>query len=593
MSFQYKAPLQDIRFIRNTVFDFTSHYAACGFDELGEDTCDAIFQEIARFAEQEVAPLNRSGDEQGCALNDGQVSTPDGFKEAYQRYVNGGWPGLSAPEEFGGQGLPPSLSLLVAEILSQANQSWSMYTGLSAGARSTILAHGSDTQQRTYLPHLVSGNWTGTMCLTEPQCGSDLSFLRTRALPQADGSYQITGTKIFISSGDHDMAENIVHIVLARLPNAPEGTRGISLFIVPKFIPTADGQPGERNALSAGALEKKMGIHGNATCVMNFDGATGYLIGEENKGLNCMFTFMNAARVGTAIQGITHAEIAQQGAWRYAVDREAGRALSGAQFPDRPADPLIVHPDVRRMLFTIRAFAEGNRAFSCYLQKFIDLAELASDAATRDHAETMLSFLTPIAKGFMTENGVESASSAMQVFGGHGYIREWGMEQNYRDARISTLYEGTTGIQALDLLGRKVLGSKGKTFAVFYETVLADIQALNNDSVRKELNSRLDEWAKLTAAIGEATANGLDEVGAAAHDYLMYSGYIVLAIMWARMADAAAKAEQTPFHRLKLTTANFYMERILPRADFHAAQIGCGAATLMDLSNDEMMAAAE
>lgn len=596
---EYKAPIRDIQFVREEVLNYGDHYAKLpGCEEVTPDLVEAITNEAGKFAENVLAPLNRTGDEEGCQLSEDGVSTPEGFKEAYQQFIDGGWPSLSSPTAYGGQELPGSLDLIVTEMNGQANHAWTMYPGLSAGARNTILAHGTEQQRETYLTKLVEGTWTGTMCLTESQGGSDLSFLRTKAEPQDDGSYAISGTKIFISSGDHDMAENIIHIVLARLPDAPEGTRGISLFIVPKFLPNADGEVGEPNAVSCGSLEHKMGIHANATCVMNFDGAKGYLIGEVNKGLNCMFTFMNVARVGTAIQGLSHAEVAYQGGLRYAVERLAGRSLTGPKNPDGPADPLIVHADVRRMLMTCKAFAESHRMFAHYMGLFTDLMFRSTDEEEKKRADDMLGFLTPIAKGFMTETGLEAANLGVQIYGGHGFIREWGMEQNVRDSRISTLYEGTTGIQSLDLLGRKVLGSGGKLLALFAGEVLGVCEQLAAEETLADygttLGEYLGEWEQLTRTIGERAVVDANEVGAVSVDYLMYSGYVVSAFFWAKMAlvaqqKLAAGDGDELFYRTKLSTANFYFQKLLPRAKGHAIGIMSGADSVMELSDDDFV----
>jgi alkylation response protein AidB-like acyl-CoA dehydrogenase len=593
----FKAPLRDIRFVRNELLDYAGHYQRLrGGDNATPDIVDAVLEEGARFCEEQVAPLRAAGDREGCRLGADGVTTPSGFREAYARYVEGGWPALSMPEQFGGQGLPASLDLTISELNGTANFPWAMYPGLSAGARNTLMQHGSAGQQEIYLTKLVEGSWTGTMCLTEAHCGSDLGMLRTRAEPQADGSYRITGSKIFISSGDHDLAENIVHIVLARLPDAPSGTKGISLFIVPKFLPDGAGEKGARNAVSVGSLEEKMGIHGNATCVLNFDGATGYLIGEPNRGLHYMFTFMNTARIGTSLQGLGHAEVALQGALPYARERLQMRSLSGAKNPTGPADPIIVHPDVRRMLLTIKAFAEGNRAFIYYLGQLADLARDGSDE-DQQRAEDLLALLTPIAKGFMTETGLEAASLGVQIFGGHGYIREWGMEQNLRDARIATIYEGTTGIQALDLLGRKVLGSGGKLLIGFIEEINRYLAAQADNAALQEfigpLRALVDEWGQMTVAIGGRAMQNPDEAGAASFDYLMYSGYAVLAWFWTRMAEVAQRRLAEPgfsddgFYAAKIKTARFYYQRILPRTAGHKAAIEGGAESLMALSAEE------
>ncbi len=583
----YRAPLRDIRFVCNELLNADQHYQSLtGSDEVNQELIDAIIDEAAKFSEQVLAPLRQPGDEEGCQWSEEGVTTPSGFTNAYKLYIDGGWPGLSMPEEFGGQGLPSSIDAIVSELLGQANHAWSMYPGLSAGCRETLIAHGTAQLKQTFLPKLVSGHWTGTMCLTEPQCGSDLSFLKTKAQDNGDGSYTITGTKIFISSGEHDMSENIIHVVLAKLPDAPEGTRGISLFIVPKFLPNEQGGCGERNSLSCGSLEHKMGIHGNATCVMNFDGATGYMIGEPNKGLKCMFTFMNTARLDTAMQGLSHSEIAFQGALSYALEREAGRSLSGAKAPERPADRLIVHADVRRMLLTIRAFSEGHRAFYHYLAQLVD-NEGGGDSEQSRQAANLLSFLTPIAKGFMTETGLEAASIGVQVYGGHGYIREWGMEQNLRDARISTLYEGTTGIQSLDLLARKVMSDGGKNFGHFIEIVSADLAGMD-DEFSQPLQEKLTQWSSITSQLGEKVQENPDELGAASVDYLMYSGYIVLAWFWGRMGTlgkAGNKSADDIFYHAKYVTAQFYFARILPRTVAHREMIIAGADSLMALSD--------
>nr|WP_320136027.1 acyl-CoA dehydrogenase C-terminal domain-containing protein [uncultured Amphritea sp.] len=590
---EYKAPLRDIQFVLDEMLQSEQHYQSLpGCEEATPDMINAILDEGAKFAERVLAPLNQVGDQEGCQLNDGVVTTPTGFKEAYQQFVEGGWPSLPHDPQWGGQGLPESIGIILNELVGSANWSWSMYPGLSHGAMNTIEAHGTDPQKQTYLTKLISGEWTGTMCLTESHCGTDLGMLRTKAEPQADGSYKISGTKIFISAGEHDMADNIVHIVLARLPDAPQGTKGISLFIVPKFLPDTAGDVGERNSLSCGALEHKMGIHGNATCVMNFDGATGYLIGAENKGLNCMFTFMNTARIGTALQGLAHTEWGYQNSLDYARDRLQMRSLSGPAYPDKAADPIIVHPDVRRMLLTQKAFAEGGRALIYYCAQLVDKAHLTADSDARQEAETQLAFLTPIAKAFLTETGFESANLGMQIFGGHGYISEWGMEQNVRDSRISMLYEGTTGIQALDLLGRKVLMTQGVSLRSFTKVVhkFCASQA-DNKAVTEFISplARLNrEWGDLTMRIGMKAMQNREEVGAASVDYLMYSGYITMAYLWARMAVTAqekldAGAGDQRFYQAKLKTARFYFERILPRTKTLEATIDSGADNLLSM----------
>ncbi len=591
----YKAPIRDLKFITDEVLGIHQHYASlAGAEEATPDMVDAIVEEGAKFAERVLAPLNQIGDQQGCHFDNGVVTTPKGFKEAYQQYVESGWPSLSHHTDVGGQGLPESLGMMVTEFVATANWAWSMYPGLSHGAMNTLELHGTDEQKQSYLTKLVTGEWTGTMCLTEPHCGTDLGMLKTKATPNDDGSYSLSGTKIFISAGEHDMAENIVHIVLARLPDAPAGTKGISLFIVPKFNVTESGEVGERNAVHCGSIEHKMGIHGNATCVMNFDGAKGFLIGPPNKGLNCMFTFMNTARLGTALQGLAHTEWAYQNSLAYAKDRLQMRSLSGPKAPDKAADPIIVHPDVRRMLLTQKAFAEGGRAMIHYCSMLVDKVKAGSDAE-KEEAETLLSLLTPIAKAFLTETGFESANQGLQVFGGHGYIADWGMEQNVRDCRISMLYEGTTGIQALDLLGRKVLMTQGATLKAFTKIIHKFCKA-NDDKALKHLVKPLaalnKEWGDLTLKVGMKAMKNREEVGAASVDYCMYSGYVTLAYFWARMAQVAQQklAEGTTeeaFYKAKLQTANFYFDRILPRTKAHAEMILAGADSLMSMDEEQ------
>lgn len=590
----YKAPLEEIKFLRNEVLDFPNHYKNLpGFEEATPDLENAILEEAAKLAENVIAPLNKIGDEQGCTLKDNQVTTPEGFKEAYKQYVEGGWPSLAAPSEWGGQNLPASMETMVSEIFGQANHAWNMYPGLASGAKATILEHGTPEQQACYLPKLVSGEWLATMCLTEPHCGSDLGMLKTKAELQANGCYKITGTKIFISSGDHDLSDNIIHIVLARLPDAPAGTKGISLFIVPKFIPKADGNIGERNSVNCGSLEHKMGIHGNATCVMNFDAATGYLIGPENRGLNCMFTFMNFARIGVTLEGFCHIEKAYQGAVAYAKERLQMRSLSGIKNPEGPADPIIVHPDVRRMLLTIKSFAEAGRAFIHYETQVADIARYSNDSEKRQRADTLLGLLTPIGKAFTTEVAIESCSLGMQVFGGHGYIAEWGMEQNFRDARITAIYEGTTGIQALDLIGRKVLKTGGELLKVFTSEILEFCDSCDEDmnQYTQALKRRIQHWEEITGYIGGKAMENVDEVGAASVDYLMYSGYLCYGYFWAKIIKVAKEkikaGDNSDFYISKVHTGTFYFERILPRCDLHISGIKSGASNLMTMTVEQ------
>jgi alkylation response protein AidB-like acyl-CoA dehydrogenase len=582
----YKAPLRDMRFLINEVLDYPQHYSTLSNGaEATPEMVDAILEGAATLCEEVLAPLNASGDKEGCHLADGVVTTPKGFKEAYAQFVAGGWQGLSFPVEYGGQGMPMSLNLFKSEMMGAANWSFNMYPGLSIGCINTLLQYGTDTIKTVYLPRLVAGEWTGTMCLTEPQCGTDLAQVKTRAEPQADGTYALTGTKIFISSGDHDLAENIVHIVLARLPGAPAGTRGISLFVVPKLVVAADGTVGARNGVNTGSIEHKMGISANATAVLNFDGAIGTLIGEPNKGLEAMFTFMNTARIGTAIQGVAHAELSFQGALPYAQERRSMRALSGKKEPEQVADALIWHPDVRRMLLTQKAIAEGGRAMVYGAAKIADKmfnAVTEGDQATYKKYDDELGFYTPILKGFLTEMGLEAANLGIQVFGGHGYIGEHGMEQIARDARISTLYEGTTGIQALDLLGRKVLlNTKGKCVRDFSGTVLRfakpfALQRTPMGQLARTLVRRTAQWNLLTTLIMLRASKDREQVGSSSVDYLMYSGFVMMAYFWALQAATATELlasgkgkESNDFYTAKIQTAEFYFARLLPRADGH------------------------
>lgn len=597
----YKAPLRDMRFLMNEVFDYPKHYSKLSNGgEATPDMVEAILGEAAKFCEEVLSPLNRTGDEEGCHFNNGEVTTPKGFKEAYDAYTAGGWQGLSHPAEYGGQGMPMSMGLFKSEMMGAANWSFTMYPGLSLGAMNTIMQHATEAQKNVYMPPLVEGRWAGTMCLTEPQCGTDLGQVKTRAEPNADGSYRISGTKIFISAGDHDLAENIIHIVLARLPDAPAGTRGISLFIVPKLKVNADGSVGERNGVNCGSIEHKMGIRASATCVINFDAAEGYLIAAPHKGLEAMFTFMNTARIGTAIQGIAHAELSYQGALAYARERRSMRAVSGKKEPDKVADALIWHGDVRRMLLTQKAFAEGGRAMIYFAAQYADHmvnGTLENDQKKYEYWDDKLGFLTPILKGFLTEMGLESANIGMQVFGGHGYIKEHGMEQIARDARIATLYEGTTGIQALDLLGRKTLiMTRGKAVRDFTGTILGFCKdnALNA-RMRPflwQLSKLSAQWNMLTLRVMLNARKDREIVASASYDFLMYSGYATMAYFWAVQAAVAFEklekgGDETPeFYQAKIHTAEFYFERLLPRAKGHIAGIVASPKALMQMDND-------
>lgn len=594
---QYKAPIRDMKFVMHELLKFEDHYKTIPtYADVDQTTLDSFIEAGADFAENELSPLNRTGDEEGCTFDNGNVKTPTGFKEAYQQYCELGFTSLCADTQYDGQGMPISLGSVISEMMGSANWSFSMYPGLSEGAIRTLEHHGTDEQKQQYLLKLVSGEWTGTMCLTEAHAGSDLGIIRTKAEPNDDGSYAITGQKIFISAGEHDMADNIVHIVLARLPNAPQGTKGISLFIVPKFNVNADGSIGERNTVSCGSIEHKMGIKASATAVLNFDKAKGYLIAEPNKGLNAMFTFMNTARIGTAIQGLTASEVAFQGGLMYAKDRLAMRALSGAKAPEKAADPIIVHPAVRNMLLTCKAFAEGGRALVYYLSQFADVVAKGENVDEVAYADQMLSLLTPIAKAFLTETGYEAANHGVQVYGGHGFIREWSMEQNVRDTRIACLYEGTTEIQSLDLLGRKVLGSQGKMLANFSKVIYQFCEEnKDNDAMGQFVRplARLNkEWGDLTSRIGMQAVDNPDAVGAAAVDYMYFSGYVTLAYLWARMALVAQQALETDtteakFYSAKIKTAQFYFSKLLPRTATYVKRIDSGLEPFMSMEVDE------
>jgi len=589
----YKAPLRDLQFNLFELFDYEAHYQSLsGYEDVSAELVTTILNEFDKFCSNILSPLNAVGDKEGCTWSDGEVATPSGFKEAYRQYVEAGWPALANEPAYGGQGLPESLSIVLGEMRGTANWSWGMYPGLSHGAVNTIELHGTDSQKQRFLTPLVEGTWTGTMCLTEAHCGTDLGLLRTKAEAAADGSYQITGTKIFISSGEHDLTENIVHIVLARLPDAPIGVKGISLFIIPKFNVNDDGSMGERNTVRCGSIEHKMGIHGNATCVMNFDGARGYLLGEPNQGLQAMFTFMNTARIGTALQGIAHMELGYQKSLAYAKDRLQMRSVTGPKNPDGPADPIIVHPDVRRMLLTQKALSEGGRMMVAYTGKLVDVIECTTDEVEKKSAEDMLSFMTPIAKAFLTETGFESANLALQCFGGHGYINEWGVEQNVRDARIGMLYEGTTGIQALDFIGRKVLGSGGVLLQNFTREIhhfcKENAEVAELQEFIEPLQALNKKWGELTLHIGTKAMENADEAGAASVDYLMFSGYSCLAYFWAKaafkaQAALAAESSEGEFYEAKLKTARFYYQRILPRTSTCEAAILSGADNVMSL----------
>jgi alkylation response protein AidB-like acyl-CoA dehydrogenase len=589
----YKAPVEDALFLLNDVFPIARLNNLPGFADASPDVIEAIFGEAAKFCEDVVQPLNRVGDTEGCVHHpDGSVTTPKGFKDAFAQFRDGGWIGISAPAEYGGQNLPETLTTLVNEFLCSANMAFAMYPGLTQGAIAALLVHGSEAQKKTYLPKMIAGEWTGTMNLTEPHCGTDLGLLRTKAVPQADGSYRITGTKIFISAGEHDLAENIVHFVLARIEGAPEGTHGLSLFVVPKVLVNPEGSLGARNGVSCGSIEEKMGIHGNATCVMNYDDATGWLIGEANRGLNAMFVMMNEARLGVGVQGLSQSEVAYQNAAAYAKERLQGRALTGPKDPDKPADPIIVHPDVRRTLMTIRAFNEAARALVVWTALRGDVAHRSADQKERQSADDHMGLLTPVIKAMLTDTGFANTVMAQQMYGGHGYIKENGMEQFVRDARIAMIYEGANGIQGLDLVGRKLPRDGGRAVTAFFTEVGAFVKE-NGDAAMKPYVAPLGVAAgHLQQATMWFVQNAMakpDNAGAGATDYLHLFGLVALAYMWAQIAKAAqaklAAGTDGAAERMKakLVTGRFFMEHMLPATAAHLARIQAGAASVMEL----------
>ena len=589
---QYTPPLRDMQFVLHELLKVTDTFKTLPpHAEVDVDTINAVLEEGGKFASEVLVPLNATGDAQGCTLDTAThaVTAPAGFKAAYDQFVEGGWPSLGCDPAYGGQGLPVTLNQCLYEMLNSANQAWTMYPGLTHGAYECLHAHGTPEQQQTYLHKLTSGEWTGTMCLTESHCGTDLGLLRTKAEPQPDGSFLITGNKIFISAGDHDMAANIVHLVLARLPDAPVGSKGISLFVVPKFLVNADGSLGARNPIFCGALEHKMGIHGNATCQLNLDGARGWLVGQPHKGLNAMFVMMNAARLGVGMQSLGLTEVAYQNAVAYAKDRIQMRSLTGAKAPDKPADPIIVHPDVRKMLLTARAYAEGGRALCVYTALLLDQELSSTDEAAKRDAADLVALLTPIVKAFITDNAWISTSHCMQVFGGHGYVREWGMEQFVRDARINMIYEGTNTIQSLDLLGRKVLadnGAKLKKFGALVQQLIEDEGV--NEAMLEFINPLADlgdKVTKLTTELGMKAFGNPDEVGAASVDYLRVVGHLVFGYFWARMARISLDHVDSgdPFYRAKLATARFYFAKLLPETAGLIRTARAGAKPLMEM----------
>ena len=592
----YKAPLDEYRFILNEVHDAGALCQMPGFEEATPDLIESILEEAGKFCESVLQPLNQSGDAEGCTFENGVVRTPKGFKEADDQFTEGGWPGLACSPEYGGQGLPETVGFVVEELMCAANVSFGIYPGLTVGAFNAINAHASAGLKSAYLPKMATGEWSGTMCLTEAHCGTDLGLIKTRAVPQDDGSYKITGTKIFISAGDHDLTKNIIHLVLAKLPGAPEGTKGISLFIVPKFLPGADGEAGPRNGVQCGSIEHKMGIKGSATCVMNFDDATGWLVGEPNAGMRAMFTMMNAARLGVSMQGLAIAEVSRQNAAIYAKDRLQGRALTGVKEPAKPADPIIVHPDVRKNLLEAKAFIEGGRALAMLVGLQLDASRHHPDAATRDTANDFIALLTPVIKAYFTDMGTDIAIKMQQMYGGHGYIREWGMEQFVRDARIFMLYEGANAVQALDLVGRKLPAGGGRAVRTFLGMVQADLDAAKGDAVLETIaNPLASALGKLQQATMWLAQNGLsnpDEAGGASTDYLRIFALVSLGWMWLNMAKAAqgkggADGLSPQFYGAKLMTAQFFAQRMLPEVDSRLKMLTSGSKIMMEMAVDQ------
>jgi alkylation response protein AidB-like acyl-CoA dehydrogenase len=598
----YTAPTRDTRFIVNEVLDLASYGNLPGFENATTDMIDTVINEAGKFCAEVLAPVNQAGDEHGCTRHeDGSVTTPPGFKEAYQAFVENGWGTLGQPVEFGGQGLPHVLSFAFEEFSGTANQAFAMYPGLTAGAISAILAKGSDEQKATFVPKMISGEWSGTMNLTEPHCGTDLGMIRTKAVPNGDGTYAITGTKIFISAGEHDLTSNIIHLVLAKTPDAPDNVKGISLFIVPKFILDEDGNPAQRNSVTCGSIEKKMGIHGNATCLLNYDGATGYMVGEENKGLAAMFIMMNAARLGVGIQGYAQAEVAYQNAVNYALDRRQGRALTGPADPAAKADPIFVHPDVRRMLMDAKVFTESMRALCLWGALQVDLTHKAQTPEERESADLLIGLMTPVIKGYGTDKGYDIANNMQQVFGGHGYVREWGMEQFVRDSRIAMIYEGANGVQAMDLCGRKLAAGGGKAIQAFFAMIDEEIAAAKQidelKSVAERLEKALGEQKAATMWFMQNAMANPNHLGAGAHHYMHIMGIVTLGYFWLKMAKVAltklaGEPDDRAFYEAKLVSANYYAERFLPDAGALRRKLEAGSEYMMKLPAEAFATAA-
>ena len=589
----YSAPLRDMQFVYNELFDPADISALPGCEDATADLVEPVLEEAARLAENELFPLNATGDSHGCQYEDGKVTTPPGFAKAYQEYAEGGWIGLPCDPKYGGQGMPGALNVLMEEMACSANVSFATYVGLTRGAYRAINIFASEELKERYLPKMVSGIWSGTMCLTEPQCGTDLGLIRTKAVPAEDGSHQLTGTKIFITAGEHDLTENIIHLVLARLPDAPPGIKGISLFLVPKFLPNKDGDIGERNGMRCARIENKMGIKASATCEMSLENATGWLIGEPHKGMRAMFTMMNDARLGVGIQGLGIGESAYQAAVQYAKDRQQGRSLSGTQYPDQPADPLLVHPDIRRMLLTMRAFTEGGRALSVWIGRNIDIRDRSNNPQARKEADDLVQLLTPLVKSYLSETGHDAAQMAVQVYGGHGYIWENGVEQYARDARIAMIYEGANGIQALDLVGRKLPAHMGRYLRRFFHPVQKWIDANTADATLQPFILPLAKaFGRLQIATGQIAQAGLknpDEAGAASSEYLKLFALVALAFLWAQMAKEALSKKDTDekgFYQAKIATAHFFMERVLPQTGSLFSAIMVGGKTMMEFPDD-------